>query len=206
MPVKTLNTRIKSKIDVTSQLTSFVPLRGEMVIGGQVSSGTTLGNNTDSKPYILKIGDGTTTWGNLPAVGTIILEGTTITSTSSSGTASIALTIPADKKRYGYIESTFSGIEDLNITISGTNPFLGEHYLLIKNTGTADIYLNNITASFNSSNAIVNTRHEYITAGDICELQIKVFMIGNQYYATVIPQLGIMQSVDVDGVWNVNRN
>lgn len=210
MPVKTFNTRIKNKIDLISNLGSFVPLSGEITIGGYSgSTPTTLGTNSADSPYLLKIGDGTTIWPNLPAVGTIILYGENGSITQVSSQDTIAVNLPADKKEYLYVEiAQNANITELNVSITGTNPFLGEHYILINNLSAGDVYLDNITATFGSTAATVRTRHDWITAGDICELQMKVYKIQNNYCITVIPQLGISQSVvpvGTDNVWNVNR-
>lgn len=210
MAVKTFNTRIKNKIDKKTTLGSLVPLKGELVIGGPGSS--SLGSNSLDDPYIAKIGDGTNSWNNLPPIGYMPLKGETTTSSNlGSGIFVTSVIIPSDERKYFYEEiNSNNDVDNIQISLSGTNPYLGEHYILIKNVGNSDVLFNNVTADFGSGVTVnINTRQDYIVAGDICELQIKIFKIGTVYYMTVIPQLGIAQTITLENnenVWNVNRN
>ena len=210
MSVKTFNTRVKNKIDRASVLTTnhFVPLLGEIVIGGSGTS--SLSNNSIDSPYVAKIGDGTTEWQNLPSVAYIPLKGEAGTISGSNGNYSIPITVPTAERVYVYEEvNSNNNVEQLTIDLTATNPYLGEHYVLIKNVGNSDIWFNGITANFGNNVTVnINTRQDYIVAGDICEVQIKVFKISGTYYITAIPQLGINQSVtssNGENTWNVNR-
>lgn len=212
MPVKKFNTRIKNKIDTKTNLSAFVPMAGELVIGGETNQSSTIDTNSQAKPYIAKIGDGSTDWAHLPVLGndTIIGQNDTY-SNLGNGDARVSLTIPSGNKMYSVVEiASNANIDQIDLAFTGTSPFLGEHYVLIKNNSNADVYFNGInSAVFNTNNqATVSTRQNWIAAGDICEVQIKIFMIGNNYYLTAIPQLGIMQTITTSGdenIWNVNR-
>lgn len=212
MAVKTFNTRVKNKIDRIGNLSALVPLKGEIVVGGYdgPTSGV-LGENTQSKPYIVKVGDGSNTWSRLPNVATNPLIGSSDSIYDmGAGIGEIRFQVPSDERKYSCVEvSSNAGIDRINIAITGSSPLLAEHYLLIKNNGNSDIYLNSVTATFeNNTSATVNTRQDWLTAGDICEYQIKVFKIGNSYYVSAIPQLGIFQSITTsngENTWNVNR-
>lgn len=211
MSVKTFNTRVKNKIDVTGSLTGFRPLLGEIVIGGASGQNGKISANQNDNPYTAKIGDGVNYWEDLPSIGNSILKGESCTvSNLGSGIGQISLTIPSGDKRYACATiSAQSGVDELNIVVSGTNPMLSEHYLLIKNNGNSDIWIDSITGTFDSESATVNTRQDYITAGDICELQIKIFKLDGRYVMTAIPQLCIHQAITVsngENVWEINRN
>lgn len=211
MSVKTFNTRVKNKIDVDRSLIGFRPLLGELVIGGSSSQNGKISTNQNDDPYIAKIGDGVNLWEDLPSIGNSILKGESCTVTNlGSGVGQISLTIPSGDRRYAFATiNTQSGIDELNIVVSGTNPMLSEHYLLIHNNGNSDIWLASITGTFDETLAKVHTRQDYITAGDICELQIKVFKLDGGYVMTAIPQLGIHQAITVsngENVWEINRN
>lgn len=210
MAVKTFNTRVKNKIDKSASLSSFVPLQGEIVIGGQTVSGN-LGTNTKENPYILKVGDGTTSWANLPSVTPVPFKGVTGSQIDSlgSGIYKVNVSLNENERTYDYEEiNTQSNVSTISVQLNGT-PYLGEHYVLLKNVGNSDVWFDGLTADFGNNVTVnINTRQDYIVAGDICEIQIKVFKISGTYYVTAIPQLGINQSItssNGENTWNVNR-
>lgn len=68
--VNTLKTRILNKYDLIANYASFTPLKGEVciaVIGEQVTNNKGLNGDTTKTPIVgIKVGDGTTTFNNLP--------------------------------------------------------------------------------------------------------------------------------------------
>lgn len=212
MPVKTFRTRIKNKIDTKVQLNNMVPLKGEIVIGGDQNNQAQISTNTNNTPYIAKIGDGETTWQNLPSLGNIIIDGHIGTLQNlGGGNALVNVTIPSGNKRYEIVDvNSSANVQNISLHLSGSSPLLSDHYVLIKNNGTSDLIFTGLTATFEAqvSNSNIYTRQDYITPGDICEVQIKIFKINGSYYISAVPQLGIMQTIhtqDGEYIWNVNR-
>jgi len=210
MAVKIFNTRVKNKIDKFSSLSSFKPLKGEIVIGGQAVS-SNLGENTKDNPYIAKIGDGTNFWNDLPSMSQLPLKGYTGSQIQSLGAGNYKMNVSftSDERKYVFEQiNSQSTVSTISVQLNGI-PYLGEHYILLKNVGNSDVWFGGLTADFGNNVTVnINTRQDYIVAGDICEIQIKVFKIGNEYYVTAIPQLGINQSItssNGENTWYVNR-
>ena len=195
MPVKRFQTRICNKIDTIAALSTqsgaLVPLRGEVVFGCSSSSSS----NTQTDPYIMKVGDGTHTWSELPAIGSCTFTGSDAVSTNPPGSDNqvITVNIPSDKKIYSrYVFAT--GVDDLVFTVqvNGGHYIHTEHYLLLDNSQTAyDRYFNDIHIS-GISDANISVQKDWISAYDIVELKISIYAINGTAYATVTCTPGIV--------------
>ena len=192
MPVKTFNTRIKNKMDSVSNLTpqsgALVPLAGEIVIGYPSTA-----SNTNSAPFIMKIGDGTHNWGALPAIGPNTFYGTTPSASNPAGADNEVLTVavPSDKKVYA--RYVFSNEDDTTFTVAltGGNYMESEHYILLDNSATGyDRLFNGITIA-GVDDANIHIQREYVSAYDITELKISIYSISGTLHATVTSKAGI---------------
>lgn len=197
MAVKRFETRICNKTDSVASLTpasgAIVPLKGEIVFGHSSSSSS----NSQSDPYIMKVGDGTHTWAELPAIGPCVFNGSAAISTNPSGDGNqvITVNIPADKKTY----SKYVFAEDIDDTlftvqVSGGPYMHTEHYLLFDNSQTAyDRYFNGIHIYGIDDNNI-RVQKDWVSAYDIVEIKISIYSINGTTYATVTCTPGIVNA------------
>lgn len=195
MAVKRFQTRICSKSDSVANLTpnsgALVPLKGEIVLGWSDSNA----NNTQYAPYVMKVGDGTHTWSELPAVGPCVFSGAAALTTNPSGDGNqiINVSIPADTKTYSKYVFT-DNIDDTMFTIqvSGGPYMLTEHYVLFDNSGCAyDRYFNGIHI-YGIDDSNIRVQKDWVSAYDIVELKISVYAISGTLYATVTCTPGIV--------------
>lgn len=193
MPVKTFNTRIKNKMDSIANLTpqsgAMVPLAGEIVIGYPSTA-----SNTNAAPFMLKVGDGTTQWSNLPPICTPMIVGTesfTSSRTQTSGVYTEKLTVKfsADSKNYARYKFNDSNADDnaskLVIAVTGGNYVRTEHYVLLDNSDSAIEKLFSGITIDGISNSNLLVQEEYLSAGDTMELKISFYDIGGTKYAFI---------------------
>lgn len=190
MSVKKFNTRIIQKNDTVGNLTpnsgALIPLLGEIVVGKENTA------NTADSPYIMKVGDGTHTWAQLPVVGPTTFYGVAPSNNNPSGAANqvITVAIPKDRKVYSYYKFVDGDDTQFTLNITGGDYLLTEHYILLDNSSTEyDRLFDGITiAGINSSN--VFCQREWLSAGDILEVKISIYKISSTMYATVTAKTG----------------
>lgn len=197
MAVKRFQTRICNKTDSVASLTpssgALVPLKGEVVFGQSSSSSS----NSQSDPYIMKVGDGTHTWSELPAIGPCLFTGSAAVSTNPSGDGNqiITVDIPADKKTYSkYVFADDADDTLFTVQVSGGPYMHTEHYLLFDNSQTAyDRYFNGIHI-YGIDDSNIRVQKDWITAYDIVEIKISIYAISGTTYATVTCTPGIVNA------------
>lgn len=191
MSAKRFSTRICNKTDSVINLTPasnpLVPLKGEIVIG-------TNGNlNEKTNPFIIKVGDGTSSWASLPQLGPSTFAGSAAVSTNPAGEGNQVLTvaIPADKRtysRYSFNDSTDD--TSFTVAVTGGSYMLAEHFLLLDNSACSyDRLFDGITIQ-GVDNANICIQKEWVSAYDIMEIKIAFYQIGNTLYATVTSKAG----------------
>lgn len=192
MSVKTFNTRVKNKIDTISTWNSSttIPLNGEIVIGTSTSA------NSNSSPYIMKIGDGTSQWNVLPTIGPNIFQGQTATFNDTTNVLSVTLT--PDTKTYAIYQFPESD-NNTEFTISAScdkDIMLTEHYILIDNTlGNYEKSFDGISITINGTSISASNiylQKTYLSAGDIMELKLCFFRINNVLKCSVTAVNGIV--------------
>ena len=211
MPVKTFQTRVKNKIDTNTNFTNFTPLKGEITIG------TSSSTNSLNTPYIAKIGDGVTSFENLPILGQLPLIGSEFTSEEqipSGSDLTLTLNLAPNKRRYMIYAFDGSGnVDTITINIpSNAQPSFTEYYVLIINQGNSDILFNGvICSSLYSAEPTIYTRKDYIRAGEFCEVSIKIFTVDNDKVIVAIPNFSTGQDFYYNsgtgiGTWYVNKD
>lgn len=196
MSIKRFQTRICNKIDTISALTpqsgALVPLAGEIVIGKQSANS----QNTDSLPYIMKIGDGTRSWENLPAIGPMTFYGLAPTSSNPAGAGNqvISVSIPKDRKIYSVYHFADGGNDpddtQFTLAVTGGDYMLTEHYIMLDNSNSVyDRLFDGITiAGINSAN--IYCQKEWVSAYDLLEVKIAIYKINDTLCATVTAKTG----------------
>lgn len=193
MPIKTFNTRIKNKVDSVDNYTpdsgALIPLKGEILIGYESNN-----RNTNTDPYMMKVGDGTNNWDSLPCIGPNTFHYSSSSSSISGDTNSITVNIPSDKKVYStYVFDSSDDTSSLEITFRGGDYMLTEHYLLLVNSSNnMNHYIDRVTIEgIDASN--IYLQKDYVSAYDILEMKIAIYPLSDSTYgATVTTKAGIV--------------
>jgi hypothetical protein len=198
MAIKRFLTRICNKTDsIAAYMPSrnaLVPLKGEIVIGYKTVNGNAVLSNTSSCPYIMKVGDGTHNWSELPAIGPCLFNGAAALTTNPAGDDNqvINVAIPTDTKTYSRYEfSDNSDDTSFTLAVTGYPYMLTEHCILFDNSQCAyDRWFAGISIQgINDSN--IHAQRDWVSAYDITEVKISFYMIDGVMHATVTCTAGI---------------
>lgn len=195
MPIKQFNTRIQHKTSTKESLigSGFIPVKGEIVIGGNIhESGLT---NISADPFVAKIGDGIGEWDDLPPIGvpkTFTEPNLVINDGNETDDLNVILSIPPNEKTYAtYHLLQNSDDASFTLTITGGDYMLTEHYLLFDNREGTDKFLSGvIVEGVESENIFI--QKDYISNGDIVQLNIMFYKINGNLCCTITETPGLV--------------